>query len=226
MPSKAQLAARKRAEYARREAVAPRVPAAAMNAYQDAMAGYAERVAAAARRELGRKDGPRWDVLQAEFDRLALGMARSVGATGRRVSTFAKAEARRLLKRRIPPDLTDTIMVDEFLTRNLQLIRDLGRRQLAYLQGADEPLRMLWVSRVQGQTIARDQVHRFGRETVERWCTASGEEEFVYHVRRDGRERDTHRANDGKRFRAGQRPATLDEPNCRCCLIPSTALKK
>ena len=237
-----QDAAARRAGRARRAAVAPRDPEAAKAVYQEAMSRYADRVSALVGRRLEKlKDGDSIDAFLAalgpELASFESALMPTIQATARRVSTFGKAEARRLVRTKIGLDLSDAWMQAEFVTRNAQLVRGLAERQVEALRRAleaagsiDDAKRLarhaVWVSRVQGQVIATDQVRRFGRETVTRWCTAVGTEGFVYHARNDGRERATHRAHDGHFFLPGQLPSTLQEPNCRCCVIPVEALRK
>lgn len=224
-------AARRRASRAKRELLAPREPAAALDVYISNMETYHERVARLVEREVI-KGGRAPHELAEELDRLARAMSPSMRAAGRRVSVFGKSEARRLLRRRIPKDLSDTFMIDEFVKRNIEFVRGVGRRQLEALAAVpldsverERLLRhALWVSRVQSANVARDQVRRFSRETTNRWVIASGGREGVYTSHRDERTRTHHRALDGKIVRYDALPETLSEVNCRCSVIPLEAL--
>jgi hypothetical protein len=235
----------RRLSRAKREAIAPSDPAEAMLAYGKVMANYATRTETLVLRHVVGAlpiagSGDPLDVaalerglfaLEVELGVLAEKLRPNARAAGKRVSTHARRESERLLDLKIPKDITDDLMIGEFEDRNVRLLRKLGRRQVAEIRKAiaaheegdsmrADILHKLWVARNNGQLIARDQPRRFSREAVMRWSSAAGSEGGIYHTAKDERVRRTHQPHDGKYYRYGEFPSTLQEPGCRCKIIP------
>ena len=224
---------KRRISRAKREALAPRPPAAAITAYLSVMETYAERVERAVEKrvlsllpvagsgdpldrvalERGLAD------LAADLDALALRSRRSALAAGKRVSRHGQVEVARMMKVSVPNDIRTGVSIEAFADRNVELVRKAGREQVARIRTAiadhaeGDSMRRdiqdaLWVSRNRGKMIAKDQPHKFHAQTIEAWLQVAGSEEYFWCTRKDEVTRPGHRILDGTRHRYDKPPNT------------------
>ncbi len=215
-----------RVSRAKREAMAPRPPARALEAYASVMRTYAARVEALTEKHvlsalpvLG--SGDVLDVaaleagiveLEAELGVLADRSRRSASAAAKRSSEHARVEAQRVLGVSIPKtDPRAAWAVGDFAEIGVLRLRKAGEAQAAKMRAAiaahtegesmrADILQSLWVSRVRSQAIARDQVYGLHAQVLRAWSLAAGSGSFVWHTRHDERVRPGHNALDGKTF--------------------------
>lgn len=139
----------------------------------------------------------------------------------------------------LSPDLPDPSkdLLDAFVRRNVDLITKLEdeakqriKNTITAMHGAtsddvaDELERQGDVVGNKAKLIARDQTSKLNSALTQVRCQASGISEYIWVTSADERVRDTHRANDGKRFRFDSPPPETGNPgddiNCRCTASP------
>lgn len=79
-------------------------------------------------------------------------------------------------------------------------------------------------SKTRLKLIARDQAHKAYETIKQARCIANGIDTYMWRGMMDSRERDTHKAQEGKIFRYDEEPKITGHPsdqiNCRCISIP------
>ena len=234
-----------RVSRAQREALAPKIPDAAIRAYTSVMATYADRTSKLVERrvlsalpvvgsgdplDLGALERG-LQALQVDLDELATKVRRSARAAAKRSSAHARREVGRVLGMQVPLDAREAFAVEAFEHRQVELLRATGRRQVERIRKAiadyheGDSMRRdithaLWVSRNHTKTQARTECLRLHRETVKEWALFVGSAGGFYCTAHDERVRKTHAAHDGKYYAWGEEPSTLQEPGCRCRMLP------
>ncbi len=169
--------------------------------------------------------------LQLDLAALADGLRGPATTAGRRVLEHGRKEAQRMLNTALPPDAATRIFVHDYAENAVLRMKYAGQAQVDQIRKAIEDYvegdsmradieHSLWVSRNRSAFVARDNSYKFHRLAVAEWCARGGSEYGFYVTRRDERVRPGHHANDGKKFRWDSPPATLQEPNCRCRMVP------
>ena len=259
--TKAREANRARVARARREAVAPREPSQALDAYTATMRTYAKRVEVLVNRLVVDRlpilgSGDPLDVaalesglreLDVELDKLADRSRRSAYAAAKRASTHARQEAQRVLNVTLPKnDMTEAFRIQTFTDLGVARLRAAGTAQVArirqaitqHVEGASmrqDILKSLWVSRVRGRMIARDQVYGLHVQSIGAWAQTVGSKKYTWHTRHDERVRYGHQRLDGRVFswddppntgrqEGNNHPGGAGAPNCRCTAIPVEAI--
>lgn len=240
--------AKARVSRAKREALAPTPPSAAVALYGGVMDTYAKRVAALVERhvvgalpvvgsgdpldraalELGLR------TLEEKLAALATRIRPSARAAATRTSQHARREIGRLMKLDVPNDASAKFAISAFEDIQVERLRKVGRDQVAKIREAiakyeeGDSMRAdithtLWVSRNRGQLIARHDCHQLHQQTIREWALHAGSTHFVYCTRRDEQVRKTHAAHDGKVYRYSETPKEMGEVNCRCRQLPVEA---
>ncbi len=224
-------AANVRISRAKREALAPQPPAAALMAYSGVMDTYAARVKVLVDRHIlsalpvaGSGEslpdmGPGLLELQTKLDALAARVERSAMAAGKRVSVHGRREAGRMMRVVIPNDIRSDVSIVAFAQNNIQALRKIGRAQVDFVRASiaeykdGNSLRAdiegtLWVARNRAKLLARDQVQKFHAQTIQEWSLAAGSRRFIWCTVKDERTRPGHSELDGKTFEWANPPST------------------
>lgn len=237
-----------RVDRAKREALAPREPQTAIDQYASAMRTYAARVEALVERHVLSTlpvvgSGDELDLealegglqeLERRLDALPERSMRTALATGKRISAHGRAEVARMLDVEVPNDLRAQAVTEGFAQQQMERLRKIGRDQVAkirqyiaeYQEGDSLRGRIthaLWVSRNRSQLVARHESLQLHKKNIAFWSTSAGSEWGVYCTRKDELVRPTHAAHEGKVYR-WPGPATLEEVNCRCRMVPLEAV--
>lgn len=137
------------------------------------------------------------------------------------IDLFTRANVR--LIKSVQSNLLGTI--ENTITRGARqgLRHEVISRQLLSKVGPDGRPGEMAKARKRMRLIARDQISKLNNELARVRHAEAGITHYIWQTARDGRERDTHAANDGKMFRYDDPPATGhpgEEINCRCVMVP------
>jgi uncharacterized protein with gpF-like domain len=238
----------KRVARAKREALAPRAPDAAVRAYASVMSTHAERTRALVERHVLTRlpvlgSGDPLDLtalddgiqqLHAELEHLASRVRRSARAAATRVSAHGRAEVGRVMRMQVPLDARAAFTIEAFENQQVDRLRRVARAQVEQIRKAirtyaegqsmrERILHSLWVTRNRGQVLARSECYQLHNQIVQEWAVSVGSEGGFYCTRQDELVRAHHAEHDGKYYRWGETPSTLGEPNCRCRMLPAEA---
>jgi SPP1 gp7 family putative phage head morphogenesis protein len=150
------------------------------------------------------------------------------------------AEMRRLIGVNPKLDTRSQDTLDQYARKNVQLIRNLADDALARIEKTIQENRGLRHEEIadllddqedvvgnRAALIARDQVSKLNANLTRVRCEECGIDEYIWTTSGDERVRDTHRANDEKRFRFDSPPPETGNPgedvNCRCTQFPVVA---
>lgn len=151
----------------------------------------------------------------------AAGVALSSLSTSEQIELFVRTNTK--LIRTVQSDMIG--MIEGTITRGArqglrheEIARNLFAKATKKNPGGD-----LAKTQKRMRLIARDQISKLNGELARVRHTEAGIVHYRWITARDGRERDTHAANDGKIFRYDDPPATGhpgEEINCRCSAAP------
>lgn len=126
-----------------------------------------------------------------------------------------------------------------FSSQNAQLIRSLPEQELSRVSGvverglqegkrysdlAQEIQKSFGITERRATLIARDQTKKLNSSLTKLRQQEAGVTEYIWQTSGDERVRETHRANNGKKFAWNKPPSKTGHPgddvNCRCVAIP------
>lgn len=223
-----------RTSRAEREALAPKPPTAAINAFVSTMDTYAARVSTLVEKLVIGKlpivgSGDPLDraaldrglaELQTALDQLAQKARAPAGTAAKRVLEQSRREAARVLKLDVPPSPErEKLAIHDFQKQVVGRLHAAGQAQVArirkaiaeYEEGASmrkDILDQLWVSRNRGRFIARDECYGLATDTLKMWAQRMGSEEYQWVTCKDDRVRPGHAALDGTTQRWSSPPNT------------------
>lgn len=167
-------------------------------------------------------------------DRKAPGL---VDATGKAVSKHNATEMKRVVGIDPRVDFGTANQLDQFRKNNVALIKSIADDQLdrvGEVLGTNYGLRVedlaelledeFSATKSRANLIARDQTSRLNGQLTKTRQESAGIDEYIWSCSQDERVRETHLANEGKRFRWDTPPPITGHPSddiqCRCTAFP------